>query len=341
MPATDSVLAEGPVVITLTFARADLLRCRFAVSPLWETVAAVRCLLDPKRHALHRSWVAAQPRPSDLDLGALPLLLPSRGYVADFLTPPPADTPAAAIGDELDRVRQTSPSVAVAEMTRSAGSRAGDPQLQRLLDDPVAAVEELAGTLERCWSTLLAPDWTRVLDVLSADIAYRGRQLTGGGLPAVVEDLLPEVRLHGDRITVTGPGSLTRSLDGRGLLFLPSVFNWPDVSVYTDGDWQPTLIFRARGAGTLWDAPVAAPDALVRLVGSTRAAVLQHLADPWSTTRLARRVGVSPPTVSEHLAVLVDAGLATAYRQGREKLYRRTAAGDVLVAAQASRQRGR
>ncbi|WP_018588878.1 ArsR/SmtB family transcription factor [Salinispora arenicola] len=45
---------------------------------------------------------------------------------------------------------------------------------------------------------------------------------------------------------------------------------------------------------------------------------------PSTTGSLAQRVGLAPATVSQHLAVLRDAGLVTARRRGREVLYSQT-----------------
>jgi hypothetical protein len=44
-------------MITVRLSPEDLSRVRFAFSPLWETVASFRVLLDPGRHALHLPWV--------------------------------------------------------------------------------------------------------------------------------------------------------------------------------------------------------------------------------------------------------------------------------------------
>jgi DNA-binding transcriptional ArsR family regulator len=49
-------------------------------------------------------------------------------------------------------------------------------------------------------------------------------------------------------------------------------------------------------------------------LGRTRAKLLVALAEPASTTTLARRLGQSPSGVSEHLSALHDAGLLTCYR---------------------------
>jgi len=48
----------------------------------------------------------------------------------------------------------------------------------------------------------------------------------------------------------------------------------------------------------------------------SRAAVLAGLDAPRSTSELAHRLGLSTPSVSQHLAVLRDAGLVHANRVG-------------------------
>ncbi len=158
--------------------------------------------------------------------------------------------------------------------------------MRRLVDDPAAALTELTTILYRCWHTLLAPSWPRLSDLLAADIAYRGRQLTTGGLRSVFDDLRPEVVHDAARIVIMAPTSLTRPLDGAGLLLMPSVFNWPGISVYTDPPWQPTLIYRARRTAALWLRDDPPPEALARLVGPARARILRLAGDPASTTRL-------------------------------------------------------
>jgi hypothetical protein len=41
----------------LRFGPQDLLRCRFALSPLWETLAATRTLIEPQRQVHHLPWL--------------------------------------------------------------------------------------------------------------------------------------------------------------------------------------------------------------------------------------------------------------------------------------------
>jgi DNA-binding transcriptional ArsR family regulator len=56
------------------------------------------------------------------------------------------------------------------------------------------------------------------------------------------------------------------------------------------------------------------------------------LAEPGSTTAPARRYGLSPSTVSEHLGALRDAGLVSAARGRHQVLYERTPPGIALAA---------
>lgn len=320
-------------MVTLEFGPADLLRYRFAVSPLWETAAAVRCLLYPQAHTVQLPWIRIQPPLNSLRLGALAAMLPEHGYIPDFLTPPPAER-SPAIDGELDRVRATPPGRVHAEMRRAAGPRASAPAIRRLLDDPAQAASELAETLHLCWETLLRTRWPRVHDVLEGDIAYRSRRLTDGGTQVLLSDLHAMVDWADGCIRIDSPGGERCDLAGRGILLMPSVFNWPAVSVYTDHPWQPTLIYPARGVAAAWLYTDPHPTALAELIGRTRASILELLTEPTSTARIARKAGVSPPTASAHLHTLHATGLVTRNRVGREVRYRRTISGEALLASQ-------
>jgi DNA-binding transcriptional ArsR family regulator len=306
------------MALALRFGPEDLLRCRFALSPLWETTNAVRTLAEPQRHGYHLPWLrqvhSQLPR---LELAPLLAVQPRHGYTPDFLAPAP-QSPLVTIDQELDRVR--SPPAA----------------LRELLADPAAAAERLAGLLERCWQLLLAPWWERIRDLLDADIAFRARRLADGGLERLFADLDPSVRFEGDTLAVGGRGEGYRDLAGEGLIFMPSVFVWPGVVLVLDLPWQPTLIYPARGIAGLWQPPAAQPPAaLGRLLGRSRARLLLALAEPASTTALARRLGHSPSGVSEHLSALRDAGLVTSHRDRHQVIYERTPLSIALAAAAA------
>ena len=114
---------------------------------------------------------------------------------------------------------------------------------------------------------------------------------------------------------------------------MPSVFAWPGPAAVTDPPAHPTLVYPARGIAELWQ-PARTPHsgALARLLGRTRAALLESLAEPASTHTLASRHGFAPSTVSEHLAALHDARLVIRRRYRHAVIYQRTPLGTELAA---------
>jgi DNA-binding transcriptional ArsR family regulator len=97
-------------------------------------------------------------------------------------------------------------------------------------------------------------------------------------------------------------------------------------------------MYPARGAATGWE-PIcprlvcrfpgpwpsgAASDreeAAEALLGAPRARLLGALRSPATTSSLARRFGVTPSAVSQHLTVLHRSGLVDRQRRGRTVLY--------------------
>jgi DNA-binding transcriptional ArsR family regulator len=350
--------------VELRFGADDLTRCRFAVSPLCETHEAVRTLRRTDRRAFHLPWLRrTAPAAAALDLAELWLLMPHPGYTPDFLGPPPDQpyTTPVEFAAELARLRATDPALAAREIARSLSTTPGaatSPAAGRLLADPAATVQRLADTTERAWHTLVEPDWPRLRAVLESDIAYRSRRLAATGLAALLATLHPHLAYQSNTLHLhlpapaprrrqaahpvpssrperaagsspePAPGS--RSLGGRGLLLMPSVFSWPEPVTGFADPWQPAVIYPARGIDTLW-RPAAPDGTLVALLGANRAAILACLAEPASTTELARRHGLAPSSVSAHLSVLRAAGLLTAHRDRHHVLYERTPLGTALT----------
>lgn len=71
--------------------------------------------------------------------------------------------------------------------------------------------------------------------------------------------------------------------------------------------------------------------ALAALLGHSRAAVLEVIADGVSTGRLARRAGLSTASASEHATVLRRAGLVATHRSGRTSHHSLTPLGCELL----------
>jgi hypothetical protein len=309
-------------------------RVRFAISPLTETMRSVRALQDPASRALHLPWVVeARRRTAELDLAPLQALLPDRRYSPDFVDPPPSG-PLADLEDELAAVVATPPDQVRAEIERAYRNRPLPPALAPFLDDPAAAVADLVELLRAYFDRALAPHWPRIRALLEGDVLYRARQMADGGARALFADIDPTVRWSGGELQIEKRVEVAVELEERGLLFVPSVFTWPAVVVVTEPPWQPTIVYPARGVGTLWEgAGVPPPEALAALLGRNRAAILLALDRPRSTTDLATAVGITAGAVSQHLAVLRDAGLAHGHRVGRTMLNARSPAGDALVGA--------
>ena len=319
----------------------DLARSRFAISPLWELVNALRRLAAPPRGTPTDPWLARsrdrfEALRRDLDVQAVLALQPP-GYGADFLSPVPSGV-ADTIDDLLDAVRDCPTDQARAEIATALGHRPAGARVREVLDgDDVTA--RLADALAHCWDVLLAPDWPLLRAILERDVVHRAERLVSGGWAAALDDLDPRVRWGGGLIRINRryDGTTDREVDlaGRGLLLIPSVFVWPGVAEALDPPWPPALVYPARGVAALRTSGSAGvlPDALARLVGRARAAVLAALDEPASTTQLARLLGQSIGGVGDHMAVLAGAGLVDRARAGRSVLYRRTPAGDALVAA--------
>jgi len=276
----------------------DLAQLRFAVSPLWETIAALRASADPGRHALHLPWIKQALTVGRERTDLLPHLAE-----LEALAPPPR-CPLAEIEEELGALTERPERVA-----------------------PVLA----------WWEAGVRPYWPRIRAVLEADLAYRTRQLAEDGIQEVFAHLHPSLRWSDDRLSWTGPPVGRLALDGGGITLAPSAFAARCVLLPGRpagpgrNGTPPCLVYPSRGVGTLWERRAEPGDGLARLLGRSRAGLLGRTSTPTTTTGLARQTGLSPGAVSQHLAVLRDAGLVTGHRYRREVYYRASELGLALL----------
>jgi DNA-binding transcriptional ArsR family regulator len=320
---------------TFVFGLEDLARTRFAISPMWELVASIRALRNMSEDALLVPWFErVRPELAGLDLGTALAMLPGKGYIPDFVSPPPT-SPLADFDEELELVRST-PAAGVRndiEALARQQYRGKLPEILRpFLEHPRAAMNRLAKSLGAYWEVAIEPVWPRVHALLRADINYRAGRLTDGGPAALFADLHPTVQWDGSELLIRQKWEGRYELGGRSLLLVPSAFGWAFPATMTDEPWQPTLFYPARGVATLWEPGAAqAPEALGTVIGRGRAAVLAALDAPASTTELARRLEVTPGAVSQHVGALRAAGLVASERDGRTVLHARTGLADALV----------
>jgi DNA-binding transcriptional ArsR family regulator len=310
-------------VIAYRFGPRDLLRVRFAASPLIEVYASFDALRAPRRHAEHAPWIEwARARLHDEDLSTMELASPARsGYRPDFISPPP-DRPRTTLARELGRVLRT-PRARVRRELAWAHP-----------DGPVPEIDlrALAAQVTRYFERVLAPHWPRIEAAVEGEFSLRGRRLAREGAAAAFAGLHGSVRFADGALLIDRDYDAEIELGGRGLLLVPTVFIAPELWAMTDPPWQPTVIYPAPGVGELWAPPARDGEAaLADLLGRRRAEVIAALATPRSTLELARRLEASPAGTSAHLKALRAAGLVGARREGREVLYARTPLGDALL----------
>ena len=324
-------------MVTPELSVADLLHCRFAISPVGEVFEVARAIGDPAARAAHADWLSDRRRALERiahthDLRPLLAVARAHDSMPHFLRPPPSG-PVAGIDLELERIRTTPAEQAYDEIDRCLRANgATEPDVARALLSRGAA-KLLGDLLDAIWTGLVGPAWSGIRSCLERDILYQSRASARRGLEAVLEDVAPSLVLEPDRILVHGNGRDLRTLDGTGMLLVPSVFMWPPVATVCSAPAAPlTIRYPARGTETLW-APRASArtGGLRRLIGDTRAQILEALDQPTHTTALALQLGRSPGNVGDHLTVLRDSGLVDKTRLGLHVLYSRTTLGEAML----------
>jgi len=322
---------------------ADLAATRFAISPLCETIKALLLLAQPAPSEVNLAWV----RWSRVQLDSEPLRVPTvwplvvngLGVYPEFLVPAPLGR-HPAFEDELARLASTPDTSVRASLRRVFGDAvstwpdsAGD-LFRRPAETLARITAELAGFHRR----LIAPYWERINTVLEADIGYRTGLLASGGIRSLFGDMHPDLHWSAGILTLadadTGSSSVRVQLGPDGLVIIPSVFNWPVVSISRATSTQTVLVYPARGSATVWygtEHQDASGTVAENLLGSSRARLLAALRSPATTTGLARQLGVTPGAVSQQLAFLHRGGLIDRRRSGRTVLYQVTELGLSLL----------
>ncbi|WDZ82708.1 helix-turn-helix domain-containing protein [Micromonospora cathayae] len=306
----------------------DLLaRSRFTISPMTDTVAALRALHRP-RHPWQHDWrrphlaayqdmLARRPVVRALLAAAI-----APRWTADFLTLAPASA-APTFAEELAVVATRPDEQIRADLLATGLGR---------LDDVLAAdglTGEVVYLLDWVWTHTVRPEWPVREQRLRADVVARTSRLSADGWAGVFPDLAGTMRWLGEgRLRVNDYPAPPLPLDrAEHLVFVPAhcVRGW----VVWDRPTRFGMVYPARGI--LADVVPPAPGPLDRLIGPNRATLLRHLDSPVSTSHLAALTGLPLGSVGDHLRVLLDAGVVTKRRSGREVLYWRTRLGVALV----------
>lgn len=320
-------------VLRFEVTAADLLRSRFALSPLFEVASVLRAFAGfghsrPPWVSRLKPAFARVRRDPDLD-GLLALL--SHHHGPTFMVPPPRSL-AQSIEDDLAAVRATPVRLVRTEIAQALHRKpVTDQRILTMLHDR-HVVERIAGVLHLAWQELIAPDWPLLRVICERDVIYRAGELSQRGWAAALHTLHPQVRWRDDGIEIQRmKASAPIRLDGAGLVFIPGIYVYPGVAAHAESPWPKAIVYPARGLAALWEPVPAAPGVLSELLGRSRARLLTALTQPASTTQLARTTDLAIGSVGDHLRLLKRAGLLTTARSGRSVLYRRTPLGDLMA----------
>lgn len=305
----------------------DVAAVRFAPNAVWEAFSSIRAIVHPRWHLLHSRLERLLPARPDFDLDLLLELAAPPKWVPDTLGPLPSGTIHDPIG-QYDALRETAPDLVARDLAvlRGLAPSAASADLA-----PDVFLDRLAAALAGYHRAVLAPMWDRVVAITEADIAHRRASMLEHGLGAAIGQLHDKVTYADSEIRVDmAEHEIAVRATGAGVWFVPSVFLWPWVSVEFETT-QPVVSYAARGSGLVWERPRENRLSLSSLIGRSRAAILEHLVVPRSTTWLARSLHLAPATVSAHLAVMSASGLLDSRKNGREVLYARTQVAEQLL----------
>ncbi|GAA2797381.1 ArsR/SmtB family transcription factor [Streptomyces showdoensis] len=233
----------------------DLGRLRFAVSPLWETVAALRAAADPGGHALHLPWLKRV------------LTLPRPVEALDAAVPAPR-CPLAEVEEELAAYEGPAATARALTDWWRAAVRPHWPRIRAVLE------ADLAHRTRQ-----LSEDGIQeVLTGLHPGLRRTGDRLSSPDLPA------GELALDGGGITLAPSVFATRCVLLPGRPGTPPCLVYPARAVGTlwerggdGGDGLARLLGRSRAGLLAGTSAPATTTALAARSGLTPGAVSQHL----------------------------------------------------------------
>ncbi|UUU26339.1 ArsR/SmtB family transcription factor [Streptomyces sp. DSM 40750] len=319
-------------MLRIHFGPEDLIRTRIAAAPdpLWEIASSLHRFQTQSGRRAYAGWYReARAALSDNRLGAAVLglltLFPRAAYFPDFLTPPEA---GAGLEHGLAAILSTPPARVRHEIGRLVQVTDAPSAVFALVDKD--ARRELVRVLRAYNNAVIAPYRDRMQACVDAERGRLARAFLDGGTDSMLRSLPPITRWRPPVLEVDYCETRDLHLDGRGLLFIPSYFCWRTPVSLADPGLPPVLVYPVsrpdpRASADRSDAPLTA------LLGRTRAAVLNVVANGATNSELARAVSVSPATATHHTTVLRDAGLIESQRHANTVLHTLTPAGAALL----------
>ncbi|MFF0742478.1 ArsR/SmtB family transcription factor [Streptomyces sp. NPDC004111] len=331
-------------MLRIHFGIEDLNRVRVAArpDPLWELVHALHLLqnrqaalvFDPWRREVRQAIVRENLTST---VAALSRLCPWAAYFPDFLTPGRGTT---ELRSGIDQVLSTPRHRLAAELGQVFTADRPVPAVARLLaEGDVPTLLRLGEALRRFHDVAVAPYLGEIRTAVAADRPARAEAALEGGADGLLASYQPELtwREDGRLLEAEYPVDRELVLAGRSLTLIPSFFCVRRPVALADPELPPVLVHpltpqpgwlvrsRTAGDGATAGLPVA------QLIGHTRAAVLDALERPLTTTELGAALRLSLSTASRHATVLREAGLVHSRRRGSAVVHHRTPLGDALL----------
>ena len=321
-------------MIRIRLSDGDLAATRLAFSPLWETLAALLLLRDPDPPWPYREWAEhAREAVAAVDADALAPVFGRVPCMPDCLMPAP-ERSCESLEDELERI------VRADERTVRAGFEELFPdgvpvELEAFVQAPRRAVGAMADAFFSFWEDAIAAEWPAMRRLLEGEVLLRARSLASSGGEGVFVGLHPRIRWQRPMLEIDKHYEFDRVGDGRGVVIVPLVFGRAALLVAVTPGQRFAISYTPRGVATIWSSrepPQCERTRLELLLGDGRAAVLEEIDEPRTTSDIATRLGMAPSTASHHLAVLGDADLIVRRRIGRRVFYELNDAGRSLLA---------
>ncbi|MFC7309250.1 ArsR/SmtB family transcription factor [Streptomyces monticola] len=318
-------------MLRIHFSAGDLARTRIAEEPdpLWETVLSLHQLHEKRREPVLDAWRRRRCARGAGALRMLSPLMPPRGYFPDFLTPAAA---SGGLDCGIDAVLATPRRQLRAELVLLSDGNPLPRWAGQLADGETGILHRLGRALRDYHASVLQPAWRDIAAHVESDRRHRTGAQCRLGTEEMLRTFAPVLRWQSPVLCADYPVERDVHLDGRGLLLVPSYFCRRTPVALLDETLWPVLVYPARPPRP--EAPESPAPRLAPLLGHTRAAVLQALQEPCTTTELARCAGVSLSSASEHAAVLRRAGLVASTRERHCMHHTLTPLGNHLLTGQ-------
>jgi DNA-binding transcriptional ArsR family regulator len=303
---------------------ADLTRIRFAdrLHPAGTVLLASQALRQPSV-AASLPALARRVGTSTAALGPLHHLMPPQGFVPDFMTPWEGLT---SIEDGLEAIRSTPATRVRAEVSAAyAHVRVSATRRRFAAADPLM-LDTLVTAMRSYFDRVLAPDWPALNGLHRHLVREAASGYALSGADGVLTSLHRKIRWRTPVLEVDAWQDGEVRLGGHGLILVPSPFAGPRPRVLVAPERPALVVYPAEPPAVL-DGRRTTSDALAGLFGRTRSAVLIQAARPGrhTTSTIARQVGISISSSSEHLSALRAAGLVSSRRDGGAIVHSATA----------------